>query len=285
MRRPLASKIWFLAFTLGCAKGPSPGSPIAQAETARPAPGQTKLTQQICASAAYIDEQRRRAYLWFTGTRSHGSPLVSALYEPAHKAAVLAGADDGQQAFVDEFLVRTDFMATGRVDGERIQLTADNLSLTVNRVPGVSTPFFVGTVGLVNESSVQFSCWTEAAKGDYTYNGATGKCVDPTGETGHNRWTLAYVRDTNDGECTALGHVQLNEENFTYPTFSWNLKGADLSNADMVFSNFKGAQFEGANLVGLTIGYTSIEGTKDVHTQLPDETCRELSPTTFSCSQ
>jgi hypothetical protein len=272
---------------IGCAKSPSVNSPIALAQKSTPAPGQQSVDTLICASEAFNDIHKRvtspivyRTKLIDSGSSSSFPITLST--EPAYKRDL---SKTHAKSVGDDFLERSDYLMTGSWDGEQISLLADNLSLKLNRSPGQTAVFYVGQIELTNEQHVQFSCWEPEARNDFLYDLNSGKCVDKNSEPGLNKWTLAYIRDNANGECSDLGHVQINEGNYEYPTFSWNLKGANLSNIDMVFSTFSDSQFEGANLIGMTIGYATISGTKDVHTQLPEELCRSTSETTFTCEQ
>lgn len=286
MVRPIV----ILVLCAGCAKSPRPGAPINKTTTTAPAPGQVPAAPLTCASVAFNDVKVRAgvplAYrTTLNPSDTPGSYTVIISLEPAHKASLLAGADEQDPALADDFILRTEYLAKGRWDGESIQLRSDNFSIHLGRRAGKKTTFYNGSIGVTNEHSVPFSCWSTPIELDYHYDPASGQCIDDLGETGHNSWTLAFIRDTQNGECADLGHAQINEEDYSYPNFQWNLKGANLSNIDMVFSNFVDSSFEGANLQGMNIGYTTIKGSMDAYTLLPEEACERLSDTTFECNQ
>jgi hypothetical protein len=260
------------------------------AATTTPAPGQTKLPALRCASAAFNDVKIRAGVPLAYRTTLNPSetpgtyPIVISL-EPAHKASLLAQAEELDPGLVDDFILRTEYLAEGHWDGESIKLASDNFSMSLGRFPGKQTLFYNGSIAISNAHGVEMSCWSTPIQMDYAYNTASGLCEDQYGEEGQNRWTLQFVRDNQNGECTDLGHAKINEEDYSYPNFKWNLKGANLSNIDMVFSNFVESQFEGANLDGMTLGYASIKGSLDAYTRLPEEGCERLSDTSFECSQ
>jgi len=243
-----------------------------------------------CASAAFNDVKVRAGVPLAYRTRldpadGPGEYSVVISLEPAHVAATLADGEEQAAVFGDEFILRTEYLASGRWDGESIRLSSDNFSMSLGRIPGKKLTFYDGSITIANEHGVPMSCWSTPLALDYRYDPASGKCLDQYGETGQNHLTLAFVRDNQNGECVDLGHVNINEEDSSYPKFQWTLRGANLSNIDMVFAQFVNSSFEGANLEGMNIGYASVSGTMDPYTRLPLELCETLSDTKFTCAQ
>jgi hypothetical protein len=281
---------FLLLLAIGCAKTPVPNAPFEGVANSMPARGQAPLVALSCSSAAFNDVKIRPAVplVYRTKLTPGNTPgeysLVLSL-EPAHTPSTLAGDQRANPELADDFLIRTEYRAQGRWDGETIKLMSDDFSMSLDRLAGEKTVFYEGSISLAHEHGVPMSCWSTPIAPEYHYDPSTGKCVDDLGEEGHNNWTLAFIRDTRNGECTDLGHAKINEEDYSYPNFEWNLRGADLSNIDMVFSNFVNSQFEGATLDGMNIGYTTVSGTMDAYTRLPSELCKTLSETSFTCTQ
>lgn len=132
--------------------------------------------------------------------------------------------------------------------------------------------FYIGEAKFaVSDSAIPVSCWGAEIENQYHY--LEGRCINNDGTSGQNPWTLEMIRETKNGECSNLDKHQLNEYFMDYPNLDWDLRGATLDRADVVFSNMKGARLEGTDFQSMTFGYVQIDGTADSYTQAP-EACR-----------
>lgn len=134
------------------------------------------------------------------------------------------------------------------------------------------------------ENQAPVSCWVDDLEPRYRYS--EGTCKNVEGVEGFNPWTLEMIRETQKGECADLAGEQLNENFMNYPNLPWDLRGANLSGADLVFANMIGGRFEGARMETLSLGYAKIEGTIDSHTRAPDfcQKREREEPATIFCS-
>ena len=137
------------------------------------------------------------------------------------------------------------------------------------------------------EGPVTVTCWPADIEFAARYDAAAGGCVDELGNAATNDigWMVA-VR-TGFGQCATF-EGQLNGEAFGYPTFDFiDLRGADFNAAKLNFADLVGVQFEGADLRQFDFGYSTIEGSIDEHTKLPElaECEIESGASSFSCTR
>ncbi len=129
-----------------------------------------------------------------------------------------------------------------------------------------------GTVE-VQGLSLPISCVQGEVEPVYRYS--EGRCVDSSGAEGLNHWPIELVRELASGECNEFSGVALGEGLMDYAVLeNWNLRGARLDEADLVFARLTDAQLEGAQLEHIRYGYAWISGTVDVYTRVPAEGCR-----------
>ena len=103
---------------------------------------------------------------------------------------------------------------------------------------------------------------------------ATGRCLDDDGFDALNLVPIEFVRETGQGSCADLRGQKLNGEDYGYPELSWwNLTGANLDGAQLVFANLTGVSLHSAKLSELQFGYAVIQGTIDDFTELPAQGC------------
>ncbi len=127
------------------------------------------------------------------------------------------------------------------------------------------------------------SCWTEDVEPVFTYDAESGTCLDEAGVEGTNPRSVEFVRETGDGECASLAWQDIGEGDHNYPDLDgWNLKGADLSGAELYFGNLVDAELEGARFDDFSFGYAEISGSVDEHTVLPSEGC-EVDDENLDC--
>ena len=132
---------------------------------------------------------------------------------------------------------------------------------------------------------VEMSCWDpNTMKPEFTYDPDSGLCTNEQGDEGLNQRSVAFIRDTKDGQCTDLSWAVLNEYvAFDSDLSGWDLRGARLHNAalshtareaqDPVFVMLSDARLEGADMTTLDIGMGVVEGSIDAHTKLPNVAC------------
>lgn len=123
------------------------------------------------------------------------------------------------------------------------------------------------------DASVDLHCWTVHAAQTYRYDGATGTCTRADGAQGRNAWSIIRLRETRDAECADLTGLDLGEGDLSYPTLSWNGRGALFTDTQLVFAIWNGP-LEGADLSGISYGYATIKGSTDAHTRRPAQGCR-----------
>jgi hypothetical protein len=150
-----------------------------------------------------------------------------------------------------------------------------------------SGAFYFGTLGeeawtVHNERAL--TCWDPAevfGSGwgvpgalPATYDWSTGECANQDGETALNQVPIEFVRETGFGACADLRGVDLNGDDFGYPTLSWwSLQGANLDGANLFFAELEGAALHGTRMKGLNFGYANIQGSVDDFTDLPEHSC------------
>lgn len=100
------------------------------------------------------------------------------------------------------------------------------------------------------------------------FDPALGACVDAEGAPAENDLPIAFVRETNFGECADLSDVALNDDDIAYPDLALNLRGANLDGATLYFANLS-ASLEGARMQKFQFGYAKITGRVDASTELP----------------
>jgi hypothetical protein len=113
-------------------------------------------------------------------------------------------------------------------------------------------------------------CWEPDLQNEFTYDPDVGLCLNEAGEEGYNPASQAEVRETSDGHCVDMDGWIIDEGNYSYPNFEWDLRGANLNGASISFAHMKGADFRGAKMETFSYGYTQLKGPIDDHTTLPN---------------
>jgi hypothetical protein len=107
------------------------------------------------------------------------------------------------------------------------------------------------------------ACWSPAYLPPFSYDPATGRCIDELGRQGTNPQPQWYVRETGNGECSDLTSAGLNETDFNNPVIEWNLAGALLDGASLFFAHFDNTDLRGASLADFSFGYATIQALVD----------------------
>ena len=134
-----------------------------------------------------------------------------------------------------------------------------------------------------------FGAVSTSASARFLYDPARGTCIDESGKVGLNSLDSSHVFDNpiltpsmqatfNDGNGECLDLRGFNFKQFAkqhhYTGYMlllrWNLKGADLSDANLGFVTIFNGKLDGAKLASARFGYSTLGGTVDDHTQLPD---------------
>ena len=195
-------------------------------------------------------------------------------------------------------IVLDSFDVESRQDGERIiwKQSLDKYARP-NRIIDEKDTYIVGdiSIGLEGkdgfykgklqfsdvEEEVAISCWSDQIQNEYTYK--EGTCVNQNQEEGFNPWTLEMVRITKNGECSDLSGMELNDGFLNHQNLDWNVKGANLENTDVAFSEMIGIQLQGASFESMTMGYVTIEGDIDAFTKYPEYCTVNRNKTTIYC--
>jgi hypothetical protein len=131
-------------------------------------------------------------------------------------------------------------------------------------------PVLAGTLGLDPYGDLAIHCWAPGAAPPFTYDAATGRCVDGQGNEARGGVPLPFVSETGQGQCADLAGVALEDADYYYPALAdWDLRGADLTGAQLHFADLVDARLQGAILTGLDFGYARIGGTIDAYTVPP----------------
>lgn len=142
--------------------------------------------------------------------------------------------------------------------------------------------FYKGTLQFSDvEEEVSISCWRDQIQNVYTYK--EGKCLNQNQEEGYNPWTLEMVRITKNGECSDLSGMELHDGFLNHQNLDWNVKGSNLENTDVAFSEMIGIQLQGASFESMTMGYVTIEGDIDAFTKYPEYCTVNRNKTTIFC--
>ena len=107
-----------------------------------------------------------------------------------------------------------------------------------------------------------------AASPGFRYDPASGRCRNAAGEEGRNKLAIEQIRASKSAECADLRGVQLLPPS-TGDLQGWNLRGADLTEAELFFSALADADLCGADLSRFKFGYVRITGVVDAFTKLP----------------
>ena len=103
--------------------------------------------------------------------------------------------------------------------------------------------------------------------GEFRYDAASGRCLNDEGEEGLNPVSVAVVFESRDGECGDFRNAVVPMAN---PFIErWNLRGADLTGAELFFQDLRECAFEGTRLHDLRFGYAGVTGWIDSHTTVP----------------
>ena len=133
---------------------------------------------------------------------------------------------------------------------------------------------FEGILSFPHEQNMRpalmIHCWEPDLYNEFTYDPEVGLCLNEAGEEGFNPASQAEVRETGDGQCVDMAGWIIDEGNYSYPNFEWDLRGANLNGASISFAHMKGADFRGAKMDAFSYGYTQLMGQVDEYTTLPN---------------
>ena len=129
-------------------------------------------------------------------------------------------------------------------------------------------------------SSNSVTCWQPDITPEFSYDARQGICLNDQNEAGFNPWTVEMIRETQDGQCTQLGFVELNEQDYEQPELSWDLRGSDLSGTYMYSAKLHNAQLEGAQMEEMYFGDAHISGSIDDFTLFPEGCDNQLDQLT-----
>ena len=152
-----------------------------------------------------------------------------------------------------------------------LSLFKGNGSLSLNKF---DSGRFEGLLSFPHEQNMRptliMHCWEPDLYNEFTYDPEVGLCINEAGEEGFNPASQAEVRETGDGHCVNMNGWIIDEGNYSYPNFAWDLRGANLNGASISFAHMKGADFRGAKMDTFSYGYTQLMGQVDEHTTLPN---------------
>jgi len=130
----------------------------------------------------------------------------------------------------------------------------------------VHPDFYIGSVDLTPEETTTVACWADDMQSTYTYR-QDGRCLNEDGQEGLNSYTVSYLRETGNGQCTFYWAQAFDEMDYSYPSLSdWDLRGAQLNATSLHFANLVNARLEGAAFDMFDFGYAEITGSVDDHT-------------------
>lgn len=152
------------------------------------------------------------------------------------------------------------------------------------RLREVAEGHFIGTLENLSLFELPISCWASDRKREFTYNPQTGDCQNEEGKIGFNSSDVFQVRQTKDGQCVDMTTWALNGEDYNYPNLDWDVRGANLNGASIVFANMIGADFRGAKMEDFSYGYTTLQGPIDEFTQVPTD-CSSPEPDSIDCTR
>lgn len=163
-------------------------------------------------------------------------------------------------------------VVVGPVDADRIEVSTADATLDVSGVDG-HPGLWTGTLARAGEEYA-VACFSSIWQPRFQYDATGGACVDGDGVAGLNPTPIPVVRDSGVGQCADLGGLMLNENDLSYPEWrGFDLRGADMSDAQLSFAHIYDSQLEGAQMATLTFGYAFITGTIDQYTGVPAESC------------
>lgn len=131
--------------------------------------------------------------------------------------------------------------------------------------------------------------FTREITDSFSYHAESGKCLNAAGAEGYN--TVNVTRSFPKDERPELGADQgvvVEDKNFectdltdldftlyvggtAYPTLkNWNFRGALFRNTGMAFVTVENGDFRGAHVESIVAGYTTISGTVDQFTRVPE---------------
>ncbi|MBT9557114.1 MAG: pentapeptide repeat-containing protein [Myxococcales bacterium] len=113
-----------------------------------------------------------------------------------------------------------------------------------------------------------------ARSAHFRYDESAGTCRDGAGNTGYDETTLSALIPSHDGECvsfTKSALTSLNDLGDFVSFEGWNLRGADLGSATLMYTRLLDADLSGADLGELRHFYYCLRGRVDRYTQLPAE--------------